>query len=161
EPGAVVSAAADGDEHLLLTPEVYGSDDVGDVGAARDETRPLVDHAVVESAYLVVVGVVRPDEASSESLDGRVGHEAPMAASDPFIPATRREEPHLVSGREEIATWQSKSFGRTKRRSRRCTARGSRSARRSTFQDWLASIQRPVSSRVPRSRNRPGRRLST
>ena len=41
----------------LLAPEVHRRDDVGDVGAARDQQRPLVDHAVVERARLVVVGV--------------------------------------------------------------------------------------------------------
>src|SRR5581483_5158346 len=74
EPGAVVPAAADGDEHLLLPPEVHGGDHVRDVGAARDEARPLVDHSVVESADLVVVAIVRPDESSPESLNGEIGH---------------------------------------------------------------------------------------
>ena len=56
EPGAVVAAAADGEQQALLAGEVHGGDDVGDVDAARDEPRPLVDHAVVEGARGVVVG---------------------------------------------------------------------------------------------------------
>ena len=55
-PGPVVAAAADRDQQALLAPEVHGRDDVGDVGAARDEPRALVDHAVVELARLVVAG---------------------------------------------------------------------------------------------------------
>ena len=46
---------------------------------ARDEARPLVDHAVVERANGVVVRVGRADEPAAKSLlecgDGLVGHE--------------------------------------------------------------------------------------
>ena len=52
----------------LLAAEVDGRDDVGDVGAARDQARPLVDHAVVERARLVVAGVSRLDDVAAESL---------------------------------------------------------------------------------------------
>jgi hypothetical protein len=47
ETWAVVSAAPDREEQTLLLGEVYGADDIGDVGAARDEARPFVTHAVV------------------------------------------------------------------------------------------------------------------
>ena len=57
EAGAVVAAAADGEEQAVVAAEVHRRDDVGDVDAARDQPRPLVDHAVVERARRVVVGV--------------------------------------------------------------------------------------------------------
>ena len=47
--------------------EVHRRDDVGDVGAARDQPRPLVDHRVVERARLVVVGVSAAGSASPRS----------------------------------------------------------------------------------------------
>ena len=34
-------------------------DDVGDIGASRDQARPLVDHPIVESACFVVAGIRR------------------------------------------------------------------------------------------------------
>jgi hypothetical protein len=49
------------------------------VGAPGDGERALVDHPVVESARLVVVGVVAADDATArelvESVDGQVQHQ--------------------------------------------------------------------------------------
>ena len=79
EPRTVVAAAADGEQQALLTREVHGGDDVGRVHGARDQARPLVDHAVVERADRVVVGIGRPNEPAAEILLERghclVGHE--------------------------------------------------------------------------------------
>ena len=61
EPGTVVAAAADGDRQLVVAPEVDRRDHVADVGAARDQQRPLVDHGVVERAGLVIVRVAGAD----------------------------------------------------------------------------------------------------
>ena len=57
KPGAVVAAAADRDEKAMFAPEVHGGDHVGDIDAARNQARPLVDHPVVERARLVVAVV--------------------------------------------------------------------------------------------------------
>ncbi len=46
-----------------VAAEIDRRDHVGDVGAARDQARPLVDHAVVELARLVVAGVPRLDDS--------------------------------------------------------------------------------------------------
>ena len=42
--------------------KAHGGNNVGHVGAAGDEERPLVNHRVVELAGLVVVRVASPDE---------------------------------------------------------------------------------------------------
>ena len=65
---AVVAAAADGDEQALVAAEVHRGDDVGDVHAARDQARPLVDHAVVKSTGGIVVGITWTDESSAKAL---------------------------------------------------------------------------------------------
>ena len=61
-PGAVVAAAADGEQQAVVAGEADGRRDVVGVGAARDQRRALVDHRVVDRARLVVVGVVGPDQ---------------------------------------------------------------------------------------------------
>ncbi len=68
QAGAVVAAAPDGDEQALVAAEVHRGDDVGDVHAARDQARPLVDHAVVQRAGVIVVGVTWTDESSAKAL---------------------------------------------------------------------------------------------
>ena len=68
EARAVVAAAADGDKQALVAAEVHRGDDVGDVDAARDQARPLVDHAVVKSAGGVVVSITWTDESSAKAL---------------------------------------------------------------------------------------------
>ena len=45
EPGDAVPAAADRDDEVALAREVDSRDDVGGVGAARDQGGPAVDHA--------------------------------------------------------------------------------------------------------------------
>ena len=68
EARPVVAAAADGDEKAVVAAEVHRRDHVGDVGALRDQQRPLVDHAVVERAGLVVVRVVARDQPAAKIL---------------------------------------------------------------------------------------------
>ena len=55
-PGPLCPPPRTAMEQIVLAPEIHRRDDVGDVGAARDQRRPLVDHAVVERARLIVVG---------------------------------------------------------------------------------------------------------
>ena len=64
--GSVVAAAADGDGQAVVAPEIDRGDHVGDVGAAGDQQRPLVDHAVVERARLLVAWVLRLDELTAQ-----------------------------------------------------------------------------------------------
>ncbi len=75
ESGAVVPAAADGDEQVVVAGEVDRGDDVGDVGALGDERRVLVDHRVVDRARLVVARIAGLDELAAhgggQRLDGR------------------------------------------------------------------------------------------
>ena len=66
--GAIVAAAADRDQQALVAAEVHRGDDVGDVHAARDQARPLVDHAVVKSAGSIVVSITWADESSAKAL---------------------------------------------------------------------------------------------
>ena len=68
EARPVVAAAADGDEQLVVAAEIHRGHHVGDVRAARDEQRPLVDHAVVKLARLIIVRVVAPDDGATEAL---------------------------------------------------------------------------------------------
>ena len=62
----VVAAASDGDLDAMLAAETYAGDDVGDVPAARDGGRVLVDHGVVDGARLVVPGISRRDQVAAQ-----------------------------------------------------------------------------------------------
>lgn len=78
QPGAVVAAAADGQQQALVSREIYRRNHVGDVRASRNQQRPLVDHAVVELSRFVIRGITGPDhgpaKAVSERLDGCVAY---------------------------------------------------------------------------------------
>ena len=52
EPGCAVAAAADGDLGAVGAGEPHAGDHVGGVSAARDRSRALVDHGVVDGARL-------------------------------------------------------------------------------------------------------------
>ena len=73
EPAGVVAAAADGERRAALAGEADGRDHVGDVRAASDQSRPAVDHPVVDRARLVVAGVPRLDQLAAEGGTERVG----------------------------------------------------------------------------------------
>ena len=72
EAGAVVPAAADGDEEAVLAGEVDGGDHVGDVRAAGDQRGLAVDHRVVDLAGGVVARVVRADKGTPEARTQRL-----------------------------------------------------------------------------------------
>ena len=72
EAGAVVAAAADGELEPLAAAEVDRGADVGDVAAADDQRRVLVDHRVVEPARLVVVRAAGLEHSTAETCPERL-----------------------------------------------------------------------------------------
>ncbi len=80
EARPIVGAAANGDGKLAVPAEIHRRDHIGDVGAAGDQQRPLVDHRVVELSRLVVIRMVAPDDRAAKTLrefgDGFVVHHA-------------------------------------------------------------------------------------
>ena len=65
---AIVAASTDGDKQSLVAAEVHRGDDIGDVHAARNQTRPFVDHPVVKSTGGIVVSIIWTDESSTKAL---------------------------------------------------------------------------------------------
>jgi hypothetical protein len=61
QSGPVVTAAAYGGEKIILPTKPHGGDHIGYVGTASDQERPLVDHAVVQLAGLLIVLVASLD----------------------------------------------------------------------------------------------------
>ncbi len=82
EPRHAVRATADGQVDPTFASEVHRGDDVAGVHRAHDDRRPLVDHAVVDLAGLLVRPVVRGDDVPANLLaklvDGRPGHSSPL-----------------------------------------------------------------------------------
>ena len=66
EPSCAVAATSDGDLGAVLAAEPHAGDDIGDVAAARDRSRVLVDHAVVDGARLVVPGISGHDQLTAQ-----------------------------------------------------------------------------------------------
>ena len=64
---SVVAAAPDGDGEAVVASEIDRSHHIGDVGAAGNGQRPLVDHAVVEGACVLVGWVRRLDELTAQT----------------------------------------------------------------------------------------------
>src|SRR5918993_426741 len=65
-PAAVVPAATDRQEHVVLAGEAHAADGVGHVGAARYQARALVDHAVVALAGFVIPRITGLDELPAQ-----------------------------------------------------------------------------------------------
>ena len=63
-----MTAAANGEQQALVAGEVHRRDHVRHVDASRDQARPLVDHAVVERARGIVVGIARLNQSSAKIL---------------------------------------------------------------------------------------------
>ena len=61
-----MAAAPDGDLDAVLAAETHAGDDVGDVAAARDGGRVLVDHGVVDGARFAVPGIARRDQVTAQ-----------------------------------------------------------------------------------------------
>ena len=67
ETGAVVAAAADGEQQVVVARERDHPCHLIRRCGPGDQCRPLVDHRVVDAARLVVLGVVGADQATPES----------------------------------------------------------------------------------------------
>ena len=75
--GHIVPAAADGDGEVVSASERHALAHVRHPGAARDQGRVAVDHAVPHAAGLVVAAVAGPDQLAGQTrrpelLDHRV-----------------------------------------------------------------------------------------
>ena len=66
QPGNVVAATAHGDIELMLTRHSDRVDDVADAAAARNDSRTLVDEAVVDLPGFFVGRIGRPQKLSRE-----------------------------------------------------------------------------------------------
>ena len=65
EARAVMATAADGNAQALVAAKIHRRNDIGDIGAAHDEPRPLVDHGVIEFAGSIIVRVVGANDWSA------------------------------------------------------------------------------------------------
>src|SRR5262249_55929241 len=66
QTACVVTAAADGDNQIVFTREIYATDYICDIGAPRDQARFLMDHAVVDLARFIIICVARLDQFASK-----------------------------------------------------------------------------------------------
>ena len=62
QAGAVMPSAANGDGKLVIAPEVDRRDDIGYIDTACDQSRALIDHAVVDLACCIIFRVVGADQ---------------------------------------------------------------------------------------------------
>ena len=69
ETGAVVAAAADGEQQVVVARERDHPCHLIRRRGPGDQRRPLVDHRVVDAARLVVLGVVGADQSTPESVE--------------------------------------------------------------------------------------------
>jgi hypothetical protein len=53
----MMSAAADGDIQVVLSPEIYSMDNIGYIAALGDQGWAYVNHGIVDFARLVVLRV--------------------------------------------------------------------------------------------------------
>jgi hypothetical protein len=63
-----MASSAHGDDQVVLTREADRGDDVVDRGAASDQRRAPVGHAVPDNARLVVLGMVWPNKLALEAI---------------------------------------------------------------------------------------------
>jgi hypothetical protein len=66
-PGDIMTAAANGNQQLVLAREVDSGHDVSHAGAAGDQRRPLVDHPVPDPTGRLVLVVAGADQLAPES----------------------------------------------------------------------------------------------
>ena len=99
QPGAVVAAAADRDQQVMIAGERDRPRHVSEARAACDQGGPLVDHRVVDRARLRVVGVFGADQAAFESCElvaGKLGrcrhraHASPLSVGFRSLGVTTR-----------------------------------------------------------------------
>jgi len=63
-----MAAAANRDWKKVIPATIHRSNNVGNIHTPCDEQRPLVDHAIVESASVVIVGVASHDQLTAKRL---------------------------------------------------------------------------------------------
>ena len=67
QPSAVVAAAADRKQQVVVASEPHSRGHVVGVRTARDQRRPSVDHGVEDLARFAVLTILGPDQRSAES----------------------------------------------------------------------------------------------
>jgi len=68
ETGSVMATAAYGNEEATVAAEIDGRDDIGGVCALGNQLRPLVDHAIIKRARLVIVRIALGDQPAAQAL---------------------------------------------------------------------------------------------
>ena len=68
KPGSVMTATANRNAEVIVAPEIHRRHHVGDIDTARDQQRPLVDHAVVELPRVLVGGIATLDKHPAQAL---------------------------------------------------------------------------------------------
>src|SRR5258708_18170896 len=68
QPASIVPAAPDGNEETVLAAKVDRRNDVGHIGAARDQGGALVDHTIVDLACSIVTLITGLDELSPAAV---------------------------------------------------------------------------------------------
>ena len=61
-----MTAATDRQQEIILSCKIHRPNDVGHIYAARDETRLLVDHLVIDLASVVVILVPRLYQSAAQ-----------------------------------------------------------------------------------------------
>src|SRR5271165_2298274 len=80
--GAVVSAAADGEQEIVLASESYRCDHVRNIDTFHDHSRALINHRIVYFASFLVTGVFRKNDIPAY-IRNKIGdnfrfHERPL-----------------------------------------------------------------------------------
>src|SRR5207302_1437476 len=65
--GGIVAPATHGDGDIVAAGEAHGVDHVRSPGAAHDELRALIDHAVPDFARLLVVIIAGADQVAAQA----------------------------------------------------------------------------------------------
>src|SRR5262245_26855664 len=68
ETGTVVATTPNREEQALVSREVHRRDDIGRIDTPRDQTGPLVDHAVIKGAHGIVIGIGGTDHSSAKTF---------------------------------------------------------------------------------------------
>ena len=104
QPSGVVPAAPDRNEETVLAGEVDRRDDIGHIGAARDQGGMLVDHAVVDFAGRIVALITGLDEFSPQARFQRAGVEvvSPLCCCHSVTPCVNYSSSLLMVERMKL-----------------------------------------------------------
>jgi hypothetical protein len=72
--GTVVTASSYGDEKIIVPSKMHCGYNIRYVRAASDEERPLVDHAVIDLARLVILGVTGLNQLAAQAALKAIDH---------------------------------------------------------------------------------------